>query len=369
MRPAFCAAALLAAACLRPAAEPAPVRGAERLTARTADGWNLALVRYRPAGASTGLPVLLCHGISANARNMDLDAAHSLAQWMAAHGREAFALSLRGTGESDVPDPEEGRSADYSIDTFAQQDVPAAIAKILEVTGAGQVDYVGHSMGGMVAYIYLARGGGEIHALATLGSPTRFATGGAGEEMLRRASRFARAMPFVDVPALSRLSAPIFAGVDTVLDPLMYNPNNLSPETWRKLLTEGTGSVSGGVVRQFAQILQRDGLVSADGALDYRPMLSSAKVPALVVAGKLDRIAPAPSVRAGYDLLGGEKSFFVAGEENGFLFDYGHMDLILGERAGQELWPRVLAFLAAAGAKPRAVRELPAPPGPSALQP
>jgi hypothetical protein len=34
----------------------------------------------------------------------------------------------------------------------------------------------------------------------------------------------------------------------------------------------------------------------------------------------------------------------VAGEENGFLHDYGHVDLIVGERADEELWPRLLGF-------------------------
>ncbi len=360
MKLALPAAALFAAAaCARPGPELA--EAAERLVARTADGWDIALLRYRPHGASAGLPVLLCHGISANARNMDLDEAHSLARWLAAHGREVFALSLRGTGDSDLPDAAKGRSADYSIDTFAEQDVPAAVAKVLDASGARELDYVGHSMGGLIGYIYLARGGGAIHALATLGSPARFATGGAVENSLRRAAALAQAMPFVDVPFFARATLPIWADRETVLDLFMYNPNNLSPETWRKLLEVGSGAVSGGVVRHFATILERDGLVSADGAVDYRPRLAAVRVPALVVAGKLDRVAPAPSVKAGYDLLGGEKSFFIAGEENGFLFDYGHMDLILGERAGQELFPRVLRFLSGAGGAP--------PRAPAALAP
>lgn len=364
MRSALPAAALLAAAaCLRTGSTPEPIpKSAERLTARTADGWNIALVRYRPRGQSAGPPVLLCHGISANARNLDLDEAHSMARWLAARGREAFTMSLRGTGESDLPDPASRRSPDYSIDTFAQQDLPAAIAKVLEVSGASQVDFVGHSMGGMVAYIYLARGGRAIRALATLGSPARFVMGGSVEGLLRRASAFAPAAPFVDAPGLARASLPVLTAGDTLLDLFMYNPNNLSPETWRTLLAAGVGSISGGVLRHFARILERDGLVSEDGAVDYRPLLGAAKTPALVVAGKLDRIAPAPSVKVGYDLLGGEKSFFIAGEENGFLFDYGHMDLILGDRAGRELWPRVLEFLAGAGGAALPARE-PAPPG------
>jgi len=52
-----------------------------------------------------------------------------------------------------------------------------------------------------------------------------------------------------------------------------------------------------------------------------------------------------PAVKDGYRLLGGPKEWFLAGEENGAEADYSHMDLILGERAQTEVWPRVLDFL------------------------
>ncbi len=343
-------AALLVVGCARGSADDEPLsRSAQRLEARTRDGWRIALLRYRPSGPPKGLPVLLCHGVSANARNLDLDEAHSLARWMAAHGREAFTMSLRGTGDSDHPDAAKGRTPSYSIDTLADEDLPAAIARVEELTSAPKVDFIGHSMGGILAYLYLARGGDQIHALVTLGSPARFAWGSALEGLMRRASALAPAMPdLVDVPALAR-AVPLAGAVDTPLDLLLYNPNNLRPATYRKLLREGLGTVSSGVVRQFARFLERDGLVSADGSIDYRPLLADKRVCALVIAGKLDRVAPAPAVKAGYDLLGAQKSFFVAGEENGLRFDYGHMDLILGERASEELWPRLVRFLDSCG--------------------
>ena len=53
------------------------------------------------------------------------------------------------------------------------------------------------------------------------------------------------------------------------------------------------------------------------------------------------------SFTVGFDALSGPKEFFIAGEENGLRFDYGHMDLVIGERAPEELWPRIDAFLRA----------------------
>ncbi|HEY3452178.1 MAG TPA: alpha/beta fold hydrolase [Myxococcales bacterium] len=327
--------------------EPLPPE-AEVLQARTDDGWNIALIHYRPAGPPTGLPVLLCHGISANGRNMDLDAQHSLARWFAARGREAFAMSLRGNGGSDYADEKAGRSPAYSMDTYATQDVPAALRKVREVTGAAQVDYVGHSMGGLIGYIYLARGGQGFHAATFLGSPTRFAWGRDLERRLRDAGGVLGGhLTTVDVPLLANVTAPIHGDVRTYADTVLYNPDNVPAPLWKKFMSTGVGSISGAVLQQFTLWLEKDAMVSADGAIDYYPALAKVTTPVLVVAGKLDRTAPVAGVKSGYDALGGPKRFFVAGEQNGFRYDYGHMDLVIGDRASVELWPRVLAFFEA----------------------
>ena len=70
---------------------------AERLTARTADGWDLSIVHYgKPAPGRR--PVLLLHGIVTNERNLDFDEKHSLARWLAGHGFDVYAANLRGAG-------------------------------------------------------------------------------------------------------------------------------------------------------------------------------------------------------------------------------------------------------------------------------
>jgi pimeloyl-ACP methyl ester carboxylesterase len=328
-------------------AEPLPPE-AETVRARTEDGWSIALTHYRPKGAPNGLPILLCHGISSNARNMDFDQGHSLARWLAEQGRETFAVSLRGGGDSDRPEPSQGRPFGWSIDTHANSDIPAAIAKILEMTGAPKVDYVGHSMGGIIAYIYLARGGQGINSLVILGSPTRFLWGNPSEKSLKTvAGALGANMNYFDTALLAHMIAPLHGELRTIADTYLYNTENVSPSQWRKFMAVGVSGVSSGILQQFEQALDRGGLWSADGQVDYNAALAKVTVPTLVVAGKYDLTAPVPHVKAGYEALGGPKEFFIAGEENGFLHDYGHMDMVLGERAPKELWPRLWAFLQA----------------------
>jgi len=325
--------------------EPLPLE-AERHRIRTGDGWGLSLVRYPPRGPAVGRPVLLCHGIAGTGRTIDIDDAHSLPRWLAQRGRETFVLTLRGGGESDRPAPAEGRSPEHSIDTFATQDLPAAFAAIRSMTGAEKVDYVGHSMGGLVGYIYVARGGEDVGALVILGSPVRFPWKGQVERLVKHfGPKLKNHIVTVDIPALAHPLMPLHGEVTGWLDWLLYNPDNVSAESYRKMMAMGLAPVSGGVLRQFSLWFEHDAMLSADGTLDYRALLPRARGPALVIAGKLDRFAPPPAVKAGYDAFGGPKRFFIAGEENGFAHDYGHMDLMLGDRAPQELWPRVLAFL------------------------
>lgn len=347
---AACASLLLSGCALaRLYREPLPPE-AEVLKARTDDGWDIALIHYKPQGEQTGYPVLLCHGISANGRNMDLDAQHSLARWFAERGRESFAMSLRGNGDSDVADESAGRSPAYTMDTYATQDIPAALRKVREVSGSQRIDYVGHSMGGIIGYIYLARGGQGMNAAVFLGSPTRFAWGRDLERFLRDAGGvLGPRLTTVDVPLLAKVTAPIHGDIRTYADTVLYNPDNVPAPLWKKFMSTGIGTISGAVLQQFTLWLEKDAMLSADGQVDYSAALKDVTTPVFAVAGKLDRIAAVASVKSGYDAVGGPKQFFIAGEQNGFVYDYGHMDLVIGDRASVELWPRIWDFLQAHG--------------------
>ena len=343
-------AALTLTACpslarLPKALEPLP-SAAEGMRIKTNDGWELVLIRYRPSVPAQGLPVLLVHGIGANGRNMDLDASHSLARWLAERGRESFVLDLRGAGHSDAPAPQRGRPFGYTMDTHASEDLPAALAAIREVTGSPRVDYIGHSMGGLVGYIYLARGGQGLNAVVTMGSPVRLNWGGHTEWLVRAAAPLVGPLKKLPMTVLAEASYATYWQINPPIDLVLYNPENIEPETWDKLMAVGASNIYGGVIRQFATWVKRGTMVSDDGAIDYLERLAKRREPPLlVVAGKVDHLAPVQSVRAGFDVYGGQKDFFVAGEENGLEHDYGHMDLVIGDRAPRELFPRLLRFL------------------------
>lgn len=311
---------------------------AEHHRAKTADGVEIALVRYPAIGEVTGPPVLLCHGISANARNMDLDDRISMARYFAAHGRETWTMSMRGAGESGSP------NGPIFFDDYWQQDLPAVVAYVKRVSGAPAIHFAGHSMGGMMLYAYLAEGGQGISAAATLGSPTRFDFGSPLEALVT-----GPVAPLLDAhfniptPALAGMLAPFEDGRDTPLERFFYDPKSTDPATFRELLRYGTSPLAGGVAVQLSALF-RGRFASRDQALDFRADMQRIHVPILVIAARLDRIGVAPAVKDGFRALGGPKEWLLISRANGTRGEYGHMDLVLGERAAEEVWSKVLDF-------------------------
>jgi poly(3-hydroxyalkanoate) synthetase len=277
---------------------------------------------------------------------MDLDDAHSMARWFAAHGHEAWTLSLRGTGSSDAANPRQGRADDSDFDAFWKEDLPAALAKVIEVSGAPQVDWVGHSMGGMVIYAYLAAGGEGIGAAVTMGSPTRMDYGTGTDRLLSVLSPLLPRRGAFPSALGAALAAPWQGAVDDgPFQRLFYDPANTRIDVWQRLMAYGTADVSFGVARQLTQMTRDGKFTSGDGKIDFRAGLAEVKTPVLVVAGRKDHIALTPAVRDAYRALGGPKEWLLVSVANGAHAEYGHMDLVIGEHAPADVWTPVLDFL------------------------
>jgi polyhydroxyalkanoate synthase len=255
-------------------------------------------------------------------------------------------MSLRATGASDRVDPAKGRALPIRFDDYWQHDLPTAIDHVRKVSGADAIDYAGHSMGGMIVYAYLSQRGQGLHAVATLGSPTRLDWGTSLEALARR---FGPLVANDDVLIPSELGAHLSApfqtlGEDGLFERMLYNRESTTPEAWQRLILYGTANTAGGVARQLLPLMQDGRFVSADGSRDFKAGMATIRVPVIVVAGKLDRVAPTPAVKDGFRALGGPKRWLLITRANGTLGEYGHMDLVIGERAPDEVFRPVLDF-------------------------
>lgn len=115
------------------------------------DGPSLSLVEHAPAAAEPDAPpFVLVHGLSSNARTWD-----GVGQALAAAGRQAWAVDLRGHGRSDKPDD------GYDIATVARD-----VCELIDQLSPSSVVLAGQSWGGNVVMEAAARCPERIAAVA-----------------------------------------------------------------------------------------------------------------------------------------------------------------------------------------------------------
>ncbi|GGZ58774.1 alpha/beta fold hydrolase [Streptomyces bluensis] len=90
---------------------------------------------YRVSGPPAAPPVVLLHALGEDATDWEPVVP------LLARSRRVYALDLRGHGRSDWP-------GDYSLELMR-----ADVLRFLDALGLDRVDLIGHSMGGIVAYL------------------------------------------------------------------------------------------------------------------------------------------------------------------------------------------------------------------------
>lgn len=317
-------------------------REEERLWATTRDGWSLPLYHFPPPpdAPERRHPVILCHGLQANRFNLDFLPDRSLARAVAAAGFHAFVVELRGSGEASAPPgtPHGG------FDAHLQEDLPAILDAVCERTGAATCLWVGHSMGGMLAYAASGRPEGErLAGFVAVGSPGTFA--GAGPRLRRLASLGRFFSRGVRLRRLLRALAPLAGWLGPWPATAAVNARNIEGWAIRRIVYNLLDDLHGDLLQGFSSWILEGRFGSRDGSEDYLEGMRRARTPALLLAGAGDRLVPPPAVQAAAQALGERAELRVLGRATGYSADYGHGDLLLGPRAPEEVYPQIVAWL------------------------
>lgn len=325
---------------------------------RTVDGWNLHIVhvvdqhaRQNPAKRKQH-PVLLCPGLASSGAIFDLDPSVSVAEYLAAKGFDVWIADLRGNGLSDKPIYSDSTTW-WSVDDHLEFDVPAIVDYVLLKTGAQQLHWVGHSMGGMLACGALSS---QAPSAAAFKSVTMLASGcfGTGSwhswcqgliNMLCTAWGF---------PAgyacwlLSLLSGSICSL--SLFETFFYWRSNMAVPIQKKLLSECFTYIPPGVIKQFMGSLNTEtGISSSDGARRFADpsALAEVQTPILAINGDWDLFCPAAGGLKTVQMYGSQsKRFVFMGPQYGTgKSHYGHFDLLVGKRVQEEVYPKLGAWL------------------------
>lgn len=309
----------------------------------TEDGAEIAL-HHHP---NSGPPVLVIHGISSNHRFWDLTPEHSLAETLRKAEFDPWLIDLRGHGNAIHTSDGERQRYGWTIDDYGRYDVAAAIQYIQTETGYSKVAIVGHSMGGMVASIYTAIHGDEhVAALVTVGSPVVFPTGDFHSWLGKTISNLGKMPRSFGTPAVARFMAGWHDAIPVHGESILFNASNMSDHMQRTMLRQIVSPTSRGEVKQLHQMLIQGRLVSADGHTDYTASLANVDVPILAIGGAGDFIVPPIRVEPWSTVTGSEDvTVAMASEANGYVADYGHLDLVLGPAAPREILQPIALWL------------------------
>jgi pimeloyl-ACP methyl ester carboxylesterase len=311
----------------------------------TGDRWALALHRYRQDEPGA-LAAILCSGYACNRHFIDFDDRYSLARFLRRRGFDTWVVELRGRGESH---PLAGcRAPDqWTFDDLAHIDVPAAIEYVRQTLGHGRIAWVGHSMGGMVLYAHLGTAARRVApaALVTLGSPVVFPQ--VASDLAHRIGSFLLALPFPGrVPQRAVLGALWHLVGRTRAVAVGMNPANVDHVLVGRALRRAITNVSRAKLRQLAGWASTGRFASVDGSLDYRQGLRRVETPTLVVAGACDQLATPETVAEAHERIRtAAKRLLVLGSETGLGSDYGHVDMVLGRHAPDEVFPLIADWL------------------------
>ncbi len=347
---------------------------AETHTVRTADGWTLVAHRFRPAGPPRpgSKPVILCHGLTYSAVFWDLDPSCSFAEYLSAEGYDVWAVSLRGSGMSQkwvfkvdsapnvmlggairrltrgkiaptgyaTVDP---RFSRWNLDDHINHDVPALVNLVRQSTGAPDVTWIGHSMGGIVALGHLARYQNPgIGRLVTVGSQMTMPNGQVavqflGEMLVTRQAQLAGQLVGPELLDQTRTS----------VHNMFFNERNTSQGVYEALATWAVDVPSIGVLQQYMTLGTRGELLDASKQFSYAKALGNVRVPILIACGATDQFAP-PNVQTYLmEHVGStDKSMLVVGQAQGFGADAGHNDALVGLISRQQVYPTIERWLA-----------------------
>lgn len=297
----------------------------------------LHAVRSRlPDGATRGPPVVLIHGFAQNRYSWHT-ATRSMSAFLAERGWDVWNLELRGHGRSRAAGRTE-QFSDYIEDILRFQ---AALPE--------PGFWVGHSLGGCVAYAgaAAASGAGAPRGVIGIGAVYHFGRSG---PLLPALCKLSHRLP--KAKALGRIQ--IHTGLSGKLlsraFPLMNSAGHWSPIAgwWpgsieRELAAERMSDGFDWIpVRMWEQMAEW----GSTGEVPWDAAWRSTDVPLFVVLGDKDSMQPPEDGRSAYDRSGSQDRTLRIFNDWDDGHHFGHLDLVLGKHAPANVWPTIDAWMA-----------------------
>ncbi len=316
---------------------------------QTKDNVKISIFEYKPDEPTEGaLPVMLIHGLGSSHRSFDIFPEVSLAKHLASKGFFVYSVNLRGSSPSAQPNWANRKAWNWDLDTFIDQDIPAAIDWICKRTLSQRLHWIGHSMGGIAYYVLAAKNlTSKIASGLTIGASLDYSHSGSSYEMILKLSKWGHLIPYFPLGLTYSALSPFVGRMNTRFEKFLVYPKNIEPTVFRKLMSDNFHSIPTPLLLQLTTLFQHGGVKSRNGD-KYLELLKKSKnlPPTLAIAGDMDLQCPPEAVEKTIALFPKENSALKTfGLGYGNQTHYGHFDLICGKAAPLEVWPEINAWL------------------------
>ncbi len=299
-----------------------------------------SLWRYRSDQVRWSPPLFICFSLVSRSYILDLHPGNSFVEHLRDAGFDVFLLDFGVADE---------RDAQNTLEDYVDGYLPRAMRRVLEVTGADELNFLGYCFGGDLALLTAARHPElPIRSLTTIATPIDFTkmglmtqavqpgnlevdelvddTGNIPPNVIRQAFRVLK--PTADVSK--------YANLLQNLDSDRYLVAHRTMTQW----TEDHIPFPGAAARQTVdQLVRRNGLMNDEVRLGGDAVhLSEITCPFLNVVAEKDHIVPVEAAAPLIDLVGSE-------DKDELRLQAGHIGLAVGKTAAKVTIPTIIDFL------------------------
>jgi polyhydroxyalkanoate synthase len=296
------------------------------------DGWRLDIKQYAfPEKRDPRLrPILIIPGYCMNTFILAFHPrGTSLVEYLCGHGFEVFTANLRGQGDSERAEHGTRR---IGFRELALTDLPVAIDFVLGSSACDQLHLIGCSLGGSIAYGYLAHHAERrlVRTMVAMGAPLRWDRAHPLVKVLFSSTRLASLVDLRGTRRLARAALPIAQRIPKLLS--IYMNTAQIDLTRADELVRTVDDPHTHLNVQIVHWVRTGDLVVA--GKDVAEALSRVDLPLLNIFANADGIVPPDAARSvGAHLGSKDIQHLEVGDARGW---FAHADMFISDQA--ERW-------------------------------
>ena len=322
----------------------------------TSDGTAVRLTRYR---FGTKGPLIMAPGYGNAARAFAIDTVpKNWVQYLGEHGYDVWLFDYRAS--PDLP----SSFTQFNVDDIAMRDWPAAVETVRRETGQGEIQALGHCIGGLSLFMAMS-GGMQGLRSATFSSLAGHPIPTLGNQA-RAHARLATIFKALGIKGLNTDYNPkAWDGklIETVMKVVPFrhiydNPvarriffiygdvfdwEHINKATMEQAVPSFFGNGNITFFEHISLMIRASAARDARGRDAYLANLDAFKLPVNFLTGEHNKMFVPKGLQRTYDMLrrANGQAFYT----QHVISDYAHLDLWLGTNAERDVWPTALAEL------------------------